>query len=103
MTVSEVLLAAGQNGVTAVTGADVTVGMGGVIAGGGHGPVTNLFGMVADNVIEMEVVTPAGDLKTINTQSEPDLFWAMRGVCCIIRVSAQTTDSIRAAAPHLVS
>lgn len=80
MTVGEILLAAGANNLTAVTGSDPTVGIGGWLAGGGHGPVTSRFGMGADQVVEMDVVTAQGDLLTINPNSQPDLFWAMRGV-----------------------
>lgn len=35
--------------------------------------------MGADNIIEAEVVTPAGDLITVNACQHEDLFWAIRG------------------------
>ena len=80
MTVEDVLSAAATNNVTVVTGSDQTVGIAGFLAGGGHGPVTSRYGLGADQVIEMQVVTASGQLLTINAQSSPDLFWAMRGV-----------------------
>lgn len=36
--------------------------------------------MAADQVLEMEIVTPGGDILTINECQNEDLFWAMRGV-----------------------
>lgn len=80
MTVGEILSAAAANNATVLTGSDMTVGIGGWLAGGGHGPITSRFGMGADQVVEMEVVTPQGALLTINKDSYSDLFWAMRGV-----------------------
>lgn len=80
MTVGEILQAAAANNVTVVTGSDPTVGIGGWLAGGGHGPVTSRFGLGADQVVEMEVVTATGQFLTINNQQHQDLFWAMRGV-----------------------
>ena len=79
-TVVDVLNAAAANNVTVITGSDQTVGVAGFLSGGGHGPVTSRYGLGADQVIEMQVVTASGQLLTINTSSSPDLFWAMRGV-----------------------
>lgn len=47
--------------------------------GGGHGPWTTVKGMAADTVLEFEVVTAAGDIVTANADTNPDLFWALRG------------------------
>ena len=77
----EILQAAADNNVTVVTGSDPTVGIGGWLTGGGHGPVTSRFGLGADQVIEMEVVTADGSYLVINNDQNQDLFWAMRGVC----------------------
>lgn len=57
-----------------------TVGIfGGYIQGGGHSPLSSLYGMAADHVLGFEVVTPFGDFVTANSTSNPDLFWALRG------------------------
>lgn len=71
---------AAENNITVVGGADPHVGIGGWIANGGHGPVTAHYGMGADQVLEMEVVTADGKLRTVNEKSDSDLFWALRGV-----------------------
>jgi hypothetical protein len=71
---------AATNNVTVVGGGEVNVGIGGWISHGGHGPVSAHYGMGADQVLEMEVVTADGVLRVVNEESEPDLFWALRGV-----------------------
>lgn len=70
---------AARNNVTVVGGADPHVGIGGWVSHGGHGPLTAHYGMGADQVLEMEVVTADGVLRVVSEESEPDLFWAMRG------------------------
>lgn len=69
---------------TLVGGADPDVGIGGWTGGGGHSPVSAMFGLGADNVIEMQVVTADGEFKVLNgeceDEGERDLFWALRGV-----------------------
>lgn len=71
---------AAANDLTIVGGADLHVGIGGWIQGGGHGPVAARYGMGADQVVEMEVVTAAGEYLTIDENRNSDLFWAMQGV-----------------------
>lgn len=71
---------AAAHNITVVGGADPHVGIGGWIANGGQGPVSAYYGMGADQVLEMEVVTADGALRTVNQTSDPDLFWALRGV-----------------------
>lgn len=53
--------------------------MGGYIQGGGHSPLSSLYGMAADNALGFEVVTPTGEFLTANSTTNPDLFWALRG------------------------
>jgi FAD/FMN-containing dehydrogenase len=49
-------------------------------AGGGHGALSSTYGLGADQVYEIEMVTPGGDIVTVNECQNTDLFWAMRGV-----------------------
>ncbi|RKP04460.1 hypothetical protein THASP1DRAFT_21097, partial [Thamnocephalis sphaerospora] len=56
-----------------------TVSTGGYITGGGHSILSAKFGLAADQVVEMEVVTPKGELLILNECQNTDLFWAMRG------------------------
>lgn len=68
-----------KSNLTVIGGADPHVGVGGWMQGGGHGPLSSLFGLGADQVLEMEIVTADGKYRVVNTRSSPDLFWAIRG------------------------
>lgn len=65
---------------TIVGGGAGTVGVGGYLTGGGHSALSSTYGMAADQVLEMEIVSPGGEILTINECQNSDLFWAMRGV-----------------------
>lgn len=56
-----------------------TVGISGVVLGGGIGLSTRLFGLAADNLVELELVNWKGELLTANEHENPELFWACRG------------------------
>jgi cytokinin dehydrogenase len=61
--------------------------VGGTLSGGGIGGATQHFGVQADNVVEMTVVTGKGDLVTCSPLVRSDLFEAVRcglGQCAII-------------------
>ncbi|KAF2195140.1 FAD-binding domain-containing protein [Zopfia rhizophila CBS 207.26] len=76
----EYYTAADVNNVTAVGGECDTVGVaGGYLSGGGHSPSGGLFGMGADQVVELTAVLPDGRDVHITSTSEPELFWAFRG------------------------
>jgi hypothetical protein len=64
---------------TIVGGGAGTVGIGGYLTGGGHSALSSTYGLAADQVLEMDIVTPGGDILTINECQNNDLFWAMRG------------------------
>ena len=56
-----------------------TVGFGGLALGGGYGLAARAFGLTADNVIALVVVTPDGRLRRVDARHDEDLFWALRG------------------------
>ncbi|KAL2258876.1 hypothetical protein VTK26DRAFT_7631 [Humicola hyalothermophila] len=65
---------------TVVTSLDPTVGNGGGWAlGGGHGPLTSLRGLGADQVLSLNVVTADGRFITADLNQNQDLFFALRG------------------------
>ncbi|KAB5554614.1 hypothetical protein GE09DRAFT_133527 [Coniochaeta sp. 2T2.1] len=69
-----------KKGVTCVGGEGKSVGvMGGYIAGGGHSPLSSLYGMAADQILSMEVVRPDGKFVTASATVNSDLFWGLRG------------------------
>lgn len=53
--------------------------MGGYILGGGHSRLSGIYGMAADQVLSLNVVTANGRFVTASPNSNPDLFWALRG------------------------
>jgi FAD/FMN-containing dehydrogenase len=65
---------------TIISGGAGTVGVGGYLTGGGHAALSSTYGLGADQVLEMDIVTPGGDILTVNECQNTDLFWAMRGV-----------------------
>ncbi|KAJ1541961.1 hypothetical protein HK096_009757, partial [Nowakowskiella sp. JEL0078] len=56
-----------------------TVGLGGHISGGGLGPLGRKYGMAADHVQEIQIVTASGLILTCSSTRNADLFWALRG------------------------
>lgn len=76
----EVYDVAAAHGMTTIGGQDPDVGLGGHLTGGGHAPISGLYGLAADNVLEIKVVTPSGDIKTTNPCTNSDLWFALRGV-----------------------
>ncbi|GAW19589.1 hypothetical protein ANO14919_090770 [Xylariales sp. No.14919] len=64
---------------TIVGGTSRSVSVGGYLSGGGHSILGPRYGLGADSVLEVEVVTPTGDIVTANECQNEDLFWAMRG------------------------
>jgi hypothetical protein len=73
-------LAAFQNNLEIISGGQDFAGYGGYATGAGHGALGPTYGMGANNVLDFEIVSPNGDILTINKCQNPDLFWAMRGV-----------------------
>ena len=68
------------NDVTVVGGADRTVGAaGGWLNGGGHGALSNNFGLGVDNALQIRAVLPNGTYVTANQCQNQDIFYAIRG------------------------
>jgi FAD/FMN-containing dehydrogenase len=70
--------AAAQN-LSIISGGAATVGLGGYLSGGGHSAISQIYGLAADNVREITVVTPTGEVVTANECLNADIFWALRG------------------------
>ncbi|KAI5840912.1 FAD binding domain-containing protein [Tricharina praecox] len=72
--------AAAAVGRVVVGGEQPSVGFaGGYVAGGGHSPLTSRYGMAADQVLEMTVVTADGVVRRCARDENGELFWALRG------------------------
>ncbi|KAI1657067.1 FAD-binding domain-containing protein [Daldinia decipiens] len=68
-----------QFNVTVVGGRVLDVGVGGLILGGGLSYLSDLHGLVCDNVVEFQVVLANGSFVHANANSNKDLFWALKG------------------------
>ncbi len=56
-----------------------TAGVAGLVQGGGFGSYSKQFGTAGASLLEAEIVTADGVVRTANACSEPDLFWALKG------------------------
>jgi FAD/FMN-containing dehydrogenase len=56
-----------------------TVGIAGLTLGGGVGVVSRAYGLTSDNLVQAQIVTADGRIRTCDSRSDPDLFWACRG------------------------
>src|SRR5271154_4452015 len=60
-------------------GGCMTVGVAGLVLGGGFGSFSKAFGQAGASLLEAEVVTADGEVRIANACSNPDLFWALKG------------------------
>jgi FAD/FMN-containing dehydrogenase len=60
-------------------GGCTTVGLAGLIQGGGFGSFSKHYGTAAGSLLEAEVVTADGQIRVANACTNPDLFWALKG------------------------
>jgi FAD/FMN-containing dehydrogenase len=79
LTAGEYTRAAGTLGLATGFGDTASVGIGGITLGGGIGFLVRAQGMTIDSLLEAEVVTADGEVRMVDEDREPDLFWAIRG------------------------
>ena len=76
---SDVDAAAGEHGLATVGGTVNHTGIGGLTLGGGYGWLSSAYGLVIDNLLEVEIVLADGNIIKASETANPDLFWAVRG------------------------
>jgi len=67
------------HGLATTGGVVSTTGIAGLTLGGGLGWLNGMYGLAVDNLLSVELVTAAGDVLTVTEETDPDLFWALRG------------------------
>ncbi len=67
------------HGLTPLVGSTPYVGAVGYSLGGGTGWLARKFGLAVDSVRAFDIVTADGQLRHVTPESEPTLFWAVRG------------------------
>jgi FAD/FMN-containing dehydrogenase len=71
--------AAGEHGLAVTGGLISATGIAGYTLGGGLGWLMSKYGLAADNLESVELVTATGEVLQVDETSHPDLFWALRG------------------------
>jgi FAD/FMN-containing dehydrogenase len=79
LTAGEYSKAANEHGLATGFGDTGSVGLGGLTTGGGVGYLGRKHGLTIDNLLAAEIVTANGEVLTVDAESHPDLFWAIRG------------------------
>ncbi|WP_326551869.1 FAD-binding oxidoreductase [Micromonospora sp. NBC_01813] len=68
-----------QQGIFVPAGRCPTVGVAGLVLGGGIGFSDKMFGLTCDRLVSTDVVLADGSRTRCDETSDPDLFWACRG------------------------
>jgi hypothetical protein len=71
--------AAIAHGRCSMPGTSPNVGIAGYTLGGGLSWLGRKYGWACNRVSAIELVTADGEARTVDSSSEPDLFWALRG------------------------
>jgi FAD/FMN-containing dehydrogenase len=72
-------MAAGKHGLAYLAGTSPDVGVLGYALGGGLSWMVRRFGLACNSIVAAEAVTADGRLVRTDHETEPELFWALRG------------------------
>jgi FAD/FMN-containing dehydrogenase len=79
LTAGEYTQAAAEHGLATGFGDTASVGLGGLTLGGGVGYLVRKYGLTIDSLIAADVMTADGQVRRVDANTNPDLFWALRG------------------------
>ena len=71
--------AASEHGLAPLAGSSPDVSVVGYSLGGGIGWLARKYGLSGNSVLAIELVTADGQLRRVDHEHDPDLFWALRG------------------------
>ncbi len=75
----ELLARTDEAGLAALCGSSPEVSVVGYTLGGGLSPLGRSYGQAANSVRAVELVNARGELVTVDAETDPELFWAIRG------------------------
>jgi FAD/FMN-containing dehydrogenase len=67
------------HGLVTTAGVVSHTGVGGFTLGGGFGRLNRKYGLAVDNLRSAKMITADGRIRTVNSDEDSDLFWAIRG------------------------
>jgi hypothetical protein len=76
---SELDRATQQFGLATTGGVISHTGIGGLTLGGGLGHLMRQLGLTVDNLLSVDLVTADAEQMHVDAETEPDLFWGLRG------------------------
>ena len=79
LTAYDLAVATAEHGLAIGFGDTGTVGIGGITLGGGIGYLSRRDGLTIDNLLAAEIITADGEVREVDAENHPDLFWAVRG------------------------
>ena len=88
-------------GLVAPGGVVSDTGIAGLTLGGGEGWVRRKWGLSCDNLISAQIVAADGNVLTASADSNPDLFWAIRGGGGNFGVATQFTFQLHPLGPEV--
>ena len=102
----EIYDALAPRGVTIAAGCGPTVGVSGLLLGGGLGLLGRTHGLLSDQLVAAEVVLADGRIVRCDEREHADLFWALRGAGAtqagvVTRMTLRTVPAPRTTTVHL--
>jgi hypothetical protein len=76
---ADVDAATAVHGLAVPSGVVSKTGMAGLTLGGGTGWLSRKYGLTCDNLLSCDVVTATGQCVKADAETNPDLFWGLRG------------------------